>query len=262
MGSMLRVLALFLLLLVSLPALAEHRVFTRPAQQGGLLSFLAGPDRLDVHFFRASEFALIVLDEGDGAPRYGSLQEAMRRNDCRAGVNGGYFAADAKRSPLGLLRHDGVSLHRLASGSFTVAGVLYDTGREIRLERSGRLSVAPSRMREAIQGGPFLVEVGKRVAGLERSKRARRTFVATDGKGLWCLGVSSSLSLHELAVWLSTPGSLGSFRVLTALNMDGGSSSAFWDGSDGTSFPAFKDVRNYIGIVPRRSQERKLRRTR
>lgn len=260
MRIMLRLLAPFLLLLICLPSLANHQIFTRPASQKGWLSFLDTSDRMDVHFFRSADVALVILDEGDGRPRYGSLPLAMRKNECRAGINGGYFADDEQRTPLGLIRHKGVTLHPLSSGRFTVAGVLYDTGREIRLERSNKLSTPLTKMQEAIQGGPFLVEAGKRIEGLERSKKARRTFVATDGKGYWCIGVTSPLTLHELSVWLSTPGSMGDFRVVCALNMDGGSSSAFWDGTDGTTLAGFKDVRNYVGLISRPPQERNVRR--
>ena len=64
------------------------------------------------------------------------------------------------------------------------------------------------------------------------------------------IGVSSSLTLKELAAWLAAPGALGNFRVETALNLDGGSSSAFWCHETGISYPAFKQVRNYLGVAP------------
>ncbi len=228
-----------------------HHCFTREGKSGGFFSFLSPAPQLDVWFFSSADHGLLVLDEGDKGTRYGSLEHAMRAGQCLAGINGGYFAADASHSPLGLLRHQGREVSPMASGSFTVAGVLYDTGRELRLERSRRLLTSTSRMREAIQGGPFLVEYGRRISGLNDTKRARRSFVATDGKGNWCLGVSSSMTLHELADWLATPNALGCFRVHAALNMDGGTSSAFWVAEPLVHKPGVKAVRNYIGIVPR-----------
>ena len=105
-------------------------------------------------------------------------------------------------------------------------------------------------MQAAIQGGPFLVENGSAVKGLNAQKSTYRTFIATDGGKRWCIGVSSSLTLKELAAWLATPGALGNFRVETALNLDGGSSSAFWCHETGISYPAFKQVRNYLGVAP------------
>ena len=105
-------------------------------------------------------------------------------------------------------------------------------------------------MQAAIQGGPFLVENGTAVKGLNARKSTYRTFIATDGGKRWCIGVSSSVTLRELAEWLATPGALGNFRVKTALNLDGGSSSAFWCHESGISYPAFKQVRNYLGVAP------------
>ena len=43
---------------------------------------------------------------------------------------------------------------------------------------------------------------------------------------------------------------LGGFKVKTALNLDGGSSSAFWCHESGISYPSFKQVRNYLGVAP------------
>lgn len=234
-------------------AMAEHAVFVRASQASGPLSFLVRQqDRIDAHFFQSSKWRLVVLDEGNsGSAQGGSLAAAMRHAGCSAGINGGYFAADSARTPLGLLKHRGRAVTRLASRGFTVAGALYDTGQELKLERSLALTSPVEKMQEAIQGGPFLIENGSIVKGLDKRKQARRTFIATNGKGLWCMAVSSPLSLHGLAEWLASPGAMGDFKVQTALNLDGGSSSAFWDASDGTYLPGLKPVRNYIGIIPR-----------
>lgn len=232
---------------------AEYAVFVKPApKQGGFFPFI-GEDqyRIEAHIFHESESALCIVDEGADSPRYGTLEAAMKKEKCLAGVNGGYFGADAARTPLGLVRHGGKSVTPLSTHGFTVVGVLYDTGKTIRLERSARLRVPVSAMREGIQGGPFLVEQGRAISGLEKTKKAVRTFVATDGAGRWCLAITSALTLHELASWLAEKNCMGNFRVHTALNLDGGSSSAFWDKSAGVYRAGFKAVRNYVGIKPR-----------
>ncbi len=208
--------------------------------------------RIEAHFFRADTHELCIVDEGDGKPAYGNLKAAMLSNSCVAGVNGGYFAANPERTPLGLLRHASRSIAPLSTGSFTVAGTLYDTGGTIFLERSTALHMPPQTMREAIQGGPFLVERFRAVHGLERTRKAMRTFIATNGAGVWCLAITSPLTLHELANVLCRPNSMGSFRVCAALNMDGGSSCTFWDAAANTYRQGFKSVRNYIGIRPRK----------
>ncbi len=234
-----------------------HSFLREDSARRGLFAFLTPPPRIDAWFFSSASHGLVVLDEGDCGARYGSLEKAMRAERCTAGINGGYFAADKASSPLGLLRHGGREVSAFMSGSFTVAGVFYDTGRELRLERSRRLSTPVSRMQEAIQGGPFLVEYGRKTAGLNATKKARRSFVATDGRGNWCVGMSSSMTLDELAAWIASGQALGCFRVKTALNMDGGTSSAFWCAEPQVHHPGVKTVRNYIGIAPRRERGRR-----
>lgn len=244
--------ALVVLCLVGL-CHAEYRVFTKSeASKSVWLALLGeGQKRIEAHLFHDRDAELCIVDEGNSSPAYGTLEKAMLRHGCVAGVNGGYFAADAARTPIGLVRHEGKTLTPLASGGFTVVGVVYDTGTAIRMERTVRLKTPLSAMREAIQGGPFLVEQGKVVPGLEKTRKAARTFVATDGKGRWCVAVSSPLTLHELALWLTEQSGMGDFRVQTALNLDGGSSSAFWDKAAGVYSAGFKAVRNYVGVRPR-----------
>lgn len=234
--------------------LAEYGVYTKPAAEprGGLFSLLgADQSRIEAYFFRAKDEGLCIVDEGNAQPRYGTLEAAMRREKCTAGVNGGYFGADAARTPIGLLRHAGRTISPMSLKGFTVVGIVYDTGETICLERSARVKTPVHLMREAIQGGPFLVEQGRVVQGLEKTKRSTRTFIATDGAGRWCIGLTSMLTLHELAEWLAEKGTLGNFRVHTALNLDGGSSCAFWYGAKGVNRPGFKSVRNYVGVRPR-----------
>lgn len=240
--------SLLLLLFFCGAVQAEHRVFTRKD------GFLSMRDKLNVYFFRSDTHRLLVRDEGSlKTPRYRSLDGAMRKSPCVAGVNGGFFGADAEGTPLGLVVQDGKRLFPLASGSFAVSGVVYDTGKGgLFLTRSSvlkRMKKLPA-MQAAIQGGPFLVENGAAVKGLNAQKSTYRTFIATDGGKRWCIAVSSSVTLKELAEWLAAPGALGDFRVRTALNLDGGSSSAFWCHETGISYPSFKQVRNYLGVAP------------
>ncbi len=236
---------------------AQYVQHTRSGGATGGWANLLGADtqRLELFVFRADEMQLCIVDEGEGKPRYGNLETAMIANHCVAGVNGGYFGSDKKRRPLGLLCCRGVVLSPLATGSFTVSGVVYDTGNGIRLERSKNISTPLRGMQEAIQGGPFLVERGRVVPGLEKTKKAARSFLATDGRGTWCIGISSALTLRELAQWLTDSSAFSSFRVSSALNLDGGSSSAFWESSQRISRPGFKSVRNYIGVRLRTSME-------
>ena len=219
-------------------------------KKGG--GFFSSSDKIRLYFFNDKDFSLKVLDEGSSQEKknYGSHGKAFESANCLAGINGGFFTKE--NAPLGLVIQNGKQLHVLETGSFTVSGVLYDTGTQIALKRSK--SFKPDKkqtIKEAIQGGPFLVEQGKKIRGLDKEKEASRTFVATDGKGKWCIGVSSPLSLDAIASWLSTSNALGEFQVKDALNLDGGSSSLFWTKETGSMLSPLKPVRNYIGVAPR-----------
>lgn len=233
---------------------AQQETVRLPRKESVLPTWLVGEEKLEVYRFRAGETELVVADEGNLAkPRYGSLAAALAANGCRTGSNGGYFAAGEAGVPIGLVRHEGKSITRLATGGFSVAGVLYDDGKTLRLERSSRLSRPTEAMREAVQGGPYLVEAGRPIAGLNAQKSACRTFIATDGRGNWCLGISTPMTLKALAEHLARPGTLRGFRVQTAMNLDGGSSTALQ--CDGRRVQSnLKPVRNYIGLRPRKKR--------
>ncbi len=239
-----------LLMLVCAPlAQAQHKTFTKKD------GFFSIRNKLDVYFFNADTHRLMVRDEGSvKTPRYGSIDKAMRKSPCIAGGNGGFFGADVDGMPLGLVIQNGKRLTPLASGSFAVAGVVYEgvkgpvLVRSVALKKMRRLPL----MRAAIQGGPFLVENAKPTTGRDDTNPTNRTFNATDGDKNWCIGISSPLTLKELSLWLSAPDALGKdFKVKDALNLDGGSSSAFWCHETGVSYPSYKQVRNYLGVAPR-----------
>lgn len=248
---MVRILLILACSVISYTSEAAYHVFSRPSKQPGLWGLLSYEEKIDAFFFKSSTHGITIADEGNHSPRYGSLEAAMKDNHCEAGINGGYFAADKQRTPIGLLRHQGTTLHKLATGAFTVAGILYDTGYELKLERSTQLSTPVKKMQEAIQGGPFLIEKGAIVNGLDNKKLARRTFIATDGKGNWCIAVTSPLTLRNLAILLSKNKTLGKFKPQTALNLDGGTSSSIWVATPRVYRAPFKEVRNYVGIIRR-----------
>lgn len=241
-------LFLSLILLLGTCYAAEFRQFDRST------GFFSPSDRIYAFLFNDKDFKFVVLDERDMTqPHFGTLEEAMKRTNCVAGVNGCFFGAAPQGPPLGLVIQNSRQIAPFASGSFTVAGVIYDNGRCISMMRSKQYAGLKSKVSpiNALQGGPFLVERGKAITGLNAEKSTNRTFVATDGKGNWCIAMTSSLTLAELANWLATPKALGDFNIFLALNLDGGTSSAFWCQSPRVSLPSMKRVRNYLGVAPR-----------
>jgi len=134
-----------------------------------------------------------------------------------------------------------------------ITGVLTASLRGVQIVRSREFSRRLG-VTAAIQCGPFLVDRGQPISGLNDSHRARRTFAATTGSSRALVGVCSGVSLAELAKILATTSLAEDLKIARALNLDGGSSSAFWFGREnGSAFSISeqKPVRDFVGIVPK-----------
>jgi uncharacterized protein YigE (DUF2233 family) len=197
--------------------------------------------------FETTAATLRVIDQPT-APRL-DLAEALAESDALAGVNGGYF--DPEDAPVGLLVSGGRVLSPLRKAKL-LSGVLSARGNQIEIVRASNFKTSP-KVQAALQCGPLLIDDAIPVAGLNATRPARRTFAALDGKGRVALGVSSAVSLAQLARILSLPHALGGMKIARALNLDGGSSSAFWFAAPEKNFslPELKPVRDFVAIVPR-----------
>jgi hypothetical protein len=198
---------------------------------------------VDLALFSAKSSKLRVIDNADGV----TLSDAMRRTNCIAGINGGYF--DPNFAPLGLRIINGKVTSRLTRGRL-MSGVL-SSDNAIHIFRVAEFSLR-RKPNAAIECGPFLVDFAKPVRGLEPRRAARRTFAATGSGDRAALGFCSDATLADLASILATP--LGDFKIQRALNLDGGSSSAFWfRRNDGRAFSIAeeKTVRDFVGVTAR-----------
>ena len=104
----------------------------------------------------------------------------------------------------------------------------------------------------ALQSGPFLVDRGTAIAGLNDTRPARRTFFFTAGSERVGMRFCTSVTLAQLGEIMATPRLLAGLKIQRALNFDGGSSSAFWfAGEKGvTSIDEYKTVRDFVVIAP------------
>ena len=166
-----------------------------------------------------------------------------------AGINGGYFQPDG--TPVGLLISDGKTIHPFESAKL-LSGVFYVRDGKPGLVRSQgffRIRMAT----QAIQCGPFLIEDGKGVRGLNNERVAARTFVLMGNNSLWGFGICRSVTLAEMSQILLAPDLLQHATVVTALNLDGGSSTQFWarSGTSSVSSSGFSVVANYLILVRR-----------
>jgi hypothetical protein len=211
-----------------------------------------GQQSVDIHAvaFDSRSYALRVIDQPEPHAGGSAIASAMRRDRAVAGVNGGYFTPEF--APLGRMIAGGVGVGSLSSASL-VSGLVMSTGGRPQLlwrqEFGGERGAT-----DLLQSGPRLVDGGVPVSGLERTKSRQRTFITTDGRSGWVIGVARSTSLGALAEILASPDVIPNSRIQRALNLDGGNSTAIWmrtaQGQE-ISEPGWSTVRNYIAIVPR-----------
>ena len=201
---------------------------------------------VDLGVFSAKSTALRVVDNPDGQ----SLGAMMKRENFVCGVNGGYF--DTEFKPIGLRVADGTTFSPSRRARL-ITGILLQSDRGIDVVRVSEFS-RTKKIVAAIQSGPFLVEGSKRIGGLKDSQPARRTFagIATNDRAF--LGFCSDVSLSGLADMLATAPIAADSKIRRAMNLDGGSSSAFWFArEDGSAFSISgrKPVRDFVAFVPK-----------
>jgi hypothetical protein len=201
---------------------------------------------VDVAVFSAKSTAVRVIDNRDGQ----SLAAVMKQEQCACGVNGGYF--DTEFKPIGLRVVGGTTFSPLRRARL-ITGIFLQSDRGIDVVRVSEFS----RMKKiivAVQSGPFLVEGNKGIRGLNDSQLARRTFAGISSNERAFLGVCSDVSLAQLANILAAVPIVEDSKTRRGMNLDGGSSSAFWFArEDGSAFSIAgrKPVRDFVAVVPK-----------
>lgn len=231
----------------------EQEGMTVLARHGSGVRFVEEQFRQDARLVKVRS---VVFREGEATlrvaaprvPQEADFAEFLRQSGALAGVNGGYFHAGWK--PIGLVVSGGDVVHPVERARL-LTGFLVVRKNRVALVRGTKLGL--NDVDEALQSGPFLVDGGVPVSGLEALKSARRTFVATDGKGMWAVGVMSACTLREAGLLLSRSRVFGVQGVQTALNLDGGSSTGLWvrgGGAEGGDFllSPLTPVANFVGV--------------
>ncbi len=207
-------------------------------------------DLATLHFaiFHPRATELRVVDQAASLRR--DLAQAMAQEHALAGVNGGYF--DPLDAPVGLLVSEGKKITPVSSARL-LSGVLLATPKRVDIVRPSHFKMS-GQIENAVQCGPLLLERGNPVPGLNDTRPARRTFAAVNANGTTAaLGVCSAVSLAQLGRILCLTNVAGEQKFARALNLDGGSSSAFWVAAGGEAFsiPEQKTVRDFVALLPR-----------
>jgi exopolysaccharide biosynthesis protein len=200
---------------------------------------------LDLALLSTKAATLRVIDNPAGE----DLAAVMRRENYLAGVNGGYF--DPENKPVGLLISDGKLIAPLRKARL-LSGVMIVSNGRIQLLRVAEYS-SKRKATAALQCGPFLVDRGQPVPGLNDTRPARRTFVVTGGADRAAIGFCSGVTLAQLGKILATPEVAADLKAQRALNLDGGSSSAFWFAGERGPFSISeqKTVRDFVAVAPK-----------
>lgn len=238
-------------------ALIPWRVVSvaRPVDLGHGATFVVekvrGPVEAELQFvaFDIRECSLRVIgqpEKKDALP----LNEVAKAAGAVASCNGGYFEVPTFE-PSGLQISGGKRSGELVRNPLASCVV-------VRAGKTEMINVAdfhddPS-ITDFVQCHPVYVVDGKPV-GLGNGPRAQRTFVLTDGAGRWVIGVCSAIGLQEMGDLLATPGLMGDVKVLRAMNLDGGPSTALWcrdtSGAEHYTKESWR-VKNLLAVVPRK----------
>ena len=212
---------------------------------------------LHLIFFTTDTTTLKVVDPGDDPqkPRYRNLADAMQRQFCIAGCNGGYFSPEFQ--PSGLMIADGVHVGSFETKSSLLTGTLVvDSEHGPRILWKNEVSPEDPSITQLLQAGPRLVIDGRPNTVYRKSPDRNRTFIICNKDNQWAIGLCTNITLHDLPLILANREIMHELEVWRALNLDGGTSSSLYfsrgAGNRPFYFSGFKRVvRNYLGLVPR-----------
>jgi uncharacterized protein YigE (DUF2233 family) len=214
------------------------------SSQAFVITVSSGAAQAKIHLITggAAEVRFRVLNNADR--RFSNVQEAVSKSQALAGVNGGYFQPDL--TPVGLLISQGKLIHPLERAKI-LSGVFFVRKQKPALVRVQHFSDT-SGITDAIQCGPFLVEGGGIVSGLNNRRSAPRTFVFLTRASIWGIGICRTVTLAELSEILTISDLLPTGPIATALNLDGGSSTGFYlaRGDQPISSPEWTTVGSYL----------------
>ncbi len=198
-------------------------------------------------YFTAGDVVLETVPNLDG--QLGGLREIVESKGALAGINGGYF--DEGLEPIGLLISDDRVFHGLQRAKI-LSGIFYIKGGHPALARTREFPSVKG-VQQAIQCGPFLVDGGRPVPGLDNGRVAARTFIFSCGSSLWGFGICRSVTLEEMGRILAEIPLVPDHPISRALNFDGGSSTAFYvKTGNGTIFSEGRPiVSNYLIAKPK-----------
>jgi len=192
-------------------------------------------------------FDYFVVDNIDNLVLIPNFQEKstaknlMADNKCKALASGGFYTKD--RKPIGLFVYDGKKMKDRVENSFLNAVLsINDFGTPRIMRETPR-----DHLRTAIQTGPFLIENSFLLKNTIKNDEMKRRMIAlvTGENKLVFLVIYSSDNVYTGPYLLDIPQSLDLLNkkydlgIADAVNLDGGSASAFYSKDTGLSELSF-----------------------
>ena len=192
-------------------------------------------------FFKVEELANLELILNSEKESFRSL---VSNNNCVAAINAGFY--DALDKPLGLWFANGLLLSNVAEDSALLNG-FFNVSRDGLAHIDSDIS-EEANFQLALQSGPLLYNDGTPLPlKLITDKNSRRSLVLVSDKGVVYFvtvfdpqSVFSGPFLVDLPAVLQVFAEAENITPLSALNLDGGFASAFFDGEN--NLPEFKGV--------------------
>ena len=193
-----------------------------PGLTVGAADYAAYGIRIHVFDFTKANFQITLAEQKASTGSHAT--DFLEAKDDVFVINGGFFERDRadRLSPSGLLIVDGnmVAEEHDRAGS----GVIYAGENGVAIAYRKDLSDR-SKMRDAVQVGPILVDPGG-VKGIYKNvpERHNRSAICLRGTSFTAFVVEGGISLFQLADLLSLPPASGGFGCDVAINLDGGPS--------------------------------------
>lgn len=164
-----------------------------------------------------------------------AFRELIVKNSCEKGINGGFY--DTDHNPLGLVVINNVEHSPLR------ANKLFDGFLWVNEERAGITRVDPETASYAIQTGPILIEDRRaKTLAIKNDTYSRRSVAIMTDQDELILGMfydpDSPLDgpkLADLPKMVLDQADDMDVGIVSAINLDGGSASAFFDGETAVS---------------------------
>ncbi len=199
-----------------------------------------------VTFDSRSHFLAVADQPGGPASKWPDCRVVGKSLGGIAVINAGFFTPEG--APLGKVISNGINAGGVNRASSLGAG-FYVRSSDGRMDLIRREQFNGGD--QALQSGPFLVERGRAIGQLSDKQSSARSFIAHDGGTQWIIACTGACSLKSLANALAGQ-SIGSIRLESVLNLDGGRSSELWASEQISNGPHFqrpiwnKNVRNYL----------------